>query len=568
MTNVVFRYRDHFLSDLISIFNNRDTMHKKILHTTLCFICCFLYFSCNDFLDEKPKDQIPEEEAYKTLQSLYLNTVAALYNHVGGFENSQGLQGTTRGVYDFNTLTADEAMIPTRGGDWYDGGFWQRLYLHSWGIQDESLRATWEYLYKVIILSNKSVEILEASKNRFDNTLINKYIAEVRAFRAVYYFYLLDMFARVPVTTSSTVPIKDVRQYERKEVFDFIIKELQESGSLLSKEHSNKFGEYYGRITQPAAYFILAKAILNSEIYTDNDWTDDTYPAGNAIFFTIDGKTYNAWQAVIFYCDLIKDSGYKLSAAYEDNFTVFNESSVENIFIIPMDKRSYTNQMQYLFRSLHYNHSGALGFSSENGTSATLDALRIFGYDTDETDPRFEKNYYAGIIYDTEGNTVKDDMGNILKYYPQEIKLDLSGSEYEKMAGARMKKYEIDKTNIKDGKLIDNDIVLYRYADVLLMKSEAKVRAGENGDTELNEVRARAGARSRTATLENILDERLLELAWEGWRRQDLIRFGKYHSAYSQRPQLPGEENRYTTVFPIPQNILELNPNLTQNKGY
>lgn len=233
-----------------------------------------------------------------------------------------------------------------------------------------------------------------------------------------------------------------------------------------------------------------------------------------------------------------------------------------------MDKRSYTNQMQYLFRSLHYNHAQALGMSAENGTSATLTALTVSGYDTDEVDPRFNKNYYAGIMYDPEGKVIKTDFGKAVEYLPWEVKLDLSDSPYQKMAGARMKKYSIDKTNIKDGKLIDNDIVLFRYADVLLMKAEAKVRNGENGDKELNEVRARVGATERKATLQSILNERLLELAWEGWRRQDLIRFDQYHKAYDQRPQLANEENRYTIVFPIPKGILDLNVNLFQNKGY
>ena len=71
---------------------------------------------------------------------------------------------------------------------------------------------------------------------------------------------------------------------------------------------------------------------------------------------------------------------------------------------------------------------------------------------------------------------------------------------------------------------MENDIVLFRYADALLMKSEAKVRNGANGDVELNQVRSRVKAARRPATLENILSERQLELAWEGWRRQDLIR--------------------------------------------
>ncbi len=540
------------------------TTYIYILALLIAAFCC----GCSNFLDEDPKDQLPEDDSQATLQNLYLNYVASLYNYIGGDEDSQGLQGTTRGIYDFNTLTTDEAMIPTRGGDWYDGGFWQRLYLHSWEAGDQYIRAIWEYLYKVVALSNRSIEILEINRSRFDPSKIDPYIAEVKAFRAIYYYYLLDLFARVPVTTSSTIPVREIKQSERKEVFDFVVGELQESLPLLSKEYSNRFGGYYGRVTYPVACFVLAKLMLNIEIYTHNDWTGSAQPDGKTITCMINGQPYNAWQAVVYYCDQIRDAGYYLSSAYEYNFSVFNEYSNENIFIIPMDKRSYTNQMQYLFRSLHYSHSNALGFSSENGTSATVEALRIFGYDTDPVDPRFDMNYYAGTMYDAEGNIIKDAYGAVVEYLPWEIKLDLSGSPYEKMAGARMKKYAIDKTNIKDGKLIDNDIVLFRYADVLLMKSEAKVRNGENGDPELNEVRTRVHASPRRATLETLFDERLLELAWEGWRRQDMIRFGKYHKPYDQRPQLPGEESRYTTVFPIPQGILDLNPNLNQNKGY
>ena len=168
------------------------------------------FVACN-YLDENPKDQIPEEDIQESLQSLYLNYVAALYTNIGGYENSQGLQGTTRGVYDFNTLTTDEAMIPVRGGDWYDGGFWERLYLHKWGVNDQSIREVWEYLFKVVILSNKSIEVLEKNRANFDEKKIDQYIAEVRAFRGIYYYYLLDLFARVPITTSSTIPIKEMR---------------------------------------------------------------------------------------------------------------------------------------------------------------------------------------------------------------------------------------------------------------------------------------------------------------------------------------------------------------------
>ena len=112
--------------------------------------------SCDGYLKEEPRDQLYPEDAYDTPQNVYLNTVASLYNYIGGYSDSQGLQGTYRGVYDLNTFTTDEAMLPTRGGDWYDGGFWQGLFLHKWGTNSDAIQATWEYLYKVIVLSGGS----------------------------------------------------------------------------------------------------------------------------------------------------------------------------------------------------------------------------------------------------------------------------------------------------------------------------------------------------------------------------------------------------------------------------
>lgn len=531
--------------------------------------CCFpLLVACNGFLKEDPRDGIDENDAYRTLPDLYLNAVASLYNYVGGYADSQGLQGTGRGVYDLNTFTTDEAIMPTRGGDWYDGGFWQGLYLHEWGVNNDAIQATWEYLYKVVMLSNKSVEQIQKFQATHDSPELPGYLAEVRAVRAMYYYHLMDLFGRVPLVLSSSVSMDEVVQKERKEIFDFVVKELQEAAPLLAENHSNQSGDYYGRLTRPVVYFLLAKLALNAEVYTDNDWTDGVRPDGKSIYFTVDGQQLNAWQTVIAYCDRIAAMGYRLESQYEANFAVYNESSAENIFTIPMNKTLYTNQMQYLFRSRHYNHAKAYGLSGENGSSATIDALRVFGYDTVEVDPRFDKCYFAGVVYDLKGNAIKLDDGTVLEYHPWEVAVDISDTPYEKTAGARMKKYAIDVNATKDGKLMENDIVLFRYADVLLMKSEAKVRNGEDGDGELAQVRSRVGAVARPATLENLLDERLMEFAWEGWRRQDLVRFGMFTREYSNRQQLPGEENGYTTVFPIPGNVLRMNKRLEQNKGY
>lgn len=543
-------------------------MKKLILYG--CFaVCCFpLFTACDAYLKEDVRDGIEHKEAYRTVSDLYLNAVASLYNYVGGDADSQGLQGTGRGVYDLNTFTTDEAIMPTRGGDWYDGGFWQGLYLHKWGLNNDAIQATWEYLYKVVMLSNKSIEEIQTFQKAHADAELSGYLAEVRALRAMYYYHLMDLFGRVPLVQSSSVSMKDVVQSERKTIFDFVVKELQEAAPLLAEEHSNQPGDYYGRITRPVAYFLLARLALNAEVYTDNNWTDGIRPDGKAIYFTVDGKSLNAWQTVEAYCDSLTAMGYKLESRYETNFAVYNESSMENIFTIPMNKTLYANQMQYLFRSRHYNHAKAYGLGGENGSSATVDALNVFGYDTGEVDPRFDKCYFAGVVHDLKGDIVRLDDGTVLEYHPWEVAVDISHTVYEKTAGARMKKYAVDVTGTKDGKMIENDIVLFRYADVLLMKSEAKVRNGESGDGELAQVRSRAGATVRSATLANLLDERLLEFAWEGCRRQDLIRFGEFTRAYSSRPQLAGEESGYTTVFPIPGNILKMNPNLIQNSGY
>ena len=542
---------------------------KRIYSILFASFFLLSWTSCSSYLEENPKDRLDEETAYSTLSDVQKNGVLSLYNYVGGYVDSQGLQGTGRGIYDLNTFTTDEAIMPTRGGDWYDGGFWQGLYLHRWGVNNEAIYATWEYLYRTVILCNGSLERIQDFAEKHPEENVADCVAEVRALRAMFYYYIMDLFGSVPLIEKSDPAVEDIVQEKRSKVFNFIVKELTESSSLLSKERSNQPGVYYGRMTQPVVWFLLAKLALNAEVYTDDDWTDGSRPDGKSIFFEVDGQRLNAWQTVNYYCEKITAAGYTLEKDYTANFAVFNESSEENIFVIPMSKTLYTNQFIYLFRSRHYNHAKAYGLSGENGSSATKEVLETFGYDTPQVDARFDYCYFAGPVKDLEGNQILlDDGVTPLVYEPWNVALDVSGKPYEKTAGARMKKYEVDKTGLKDGKLLDNDIVLFRYADVLLMQSEAKVRNGEDGDAELNLVRSRVGMAPRTATLENLLDERMMELAWEGWRRQDMIRFGVFTRSYSCRPQLPGEENGYTTVFPIPEKVIDMNPQLHQHKGY
>ncbi len=532
-----------------------------------CILAAPLMLCFSSCLDEHPKDQLDQEAIYNNADNIYKNAVASLYNYIGSNQESEGLQGTCRGIYDYNTLTTDEAMIPIRGGDWYDGGLWENMYQHNWNANDINLYNVWKYLFKVIVISNQSLSIIDSHKSLLSAEQTRDFTAEVRAVRALFYYYAMDMFGRVPIVTSYDVKLEQVTQSERSEVFKFIVDELQDVAPQLADEHSNKEGNYYGRVTRPVANFLLAKLALNAEIYTDDNWTDGKRQDGKSIYFNVNGEKKNAWETCIWYCEQLRQEGYELESDYASNFAVHNENSKENIFTIPLDKNLYLNEYHYLYRSRHYKHGGAYGGSSENGTCATVSTVKSFGYGTDHVDNRFKINFYADTVL-VDGKKIYLDNGKPLVYMPLELKLNLSDSPYKQTAGARVGKYEVDRTAYSDGRQVDNDIVLFRYGDALLMEAEAKVRNGEDGSIELNAIRDRVGMPHVEANLDNILKERLLELVWEGWRRQDLIRFGKYTKAYDQRTPLEKEPTGFTTVFPIPQRCLDLNKKLKQNPSY
>ncbi|WP_028910067.1 RagB/SusD family nutrient uptake outer membrane protein [Prevotella sp. AGR2160] len=535
------------------------------------FLLLSLVLVMTSCLNENDKGMLSEEETYSDKSSLEKNTVAILYNYIGGSSDSQGLQGTKYGVYDFNTFTTDEAIIPIRGGDWYDGGFWQNLYLHAWSANDDELNNTWNYLYKVVTLCNRSLRILKNNRGLLSDSEYAADRSEVRAVRAMFYFYILDMFGNVPLVTEDSVGLDSVKTSPRPKVYRWTVNELQEALPYLPKQRSNQAGYYYGRMTAPVAWFLLAKLAINAEVYDDADWTDSQQPDGKNIFFTVDGQRLNAWQTTIAYAEKLKQMGYSLESDESTDFSTTNETSKENIFTIPMDPQRYTNRFLNLFRSRHYAHGSALGFDAENGSCATVSCVKAYGYGTDDVDSRFALNFYADTVK-VDGNTVMLSNGKPLIYQPLEVKVNLTGSEYEKTAGARMAKYEIDRNAYDDGKLQSNDIVLFRYADVLLMRAEALLRNGDvtKSTVYMNLIRERAGMPDlSTASLPNILRERLMELQWEGWRRNDLIRFGRFCSAYDLRTPLTDEEKtHYTIVFPIPEKARELNKRLEQNPGY
>ena len=546
-------------------------MKRFIIYSLMSLATVLMLASCEKFLEDNPTDRLPEDEAYNTQNDLWNNALGSIYLNIGGNAPSQGLQGTARGVWDLNTFSTDEAMIPTRGADWYDGGIWQNLFLHRFGNVDFT-GDTWNYLFKEVLACNRALERIDAYAHSHPGEDLSEMRAEARALRAMFLFYAMDLYGRVPLFMSSTPTVEEMKLRDRSVAFRHIVYELQAAEGYLPVVHSAQLGAYYGRMTRDVVDFLLAKVLLNAEVYADDDWTDDQCPDASAMKWTVDDEILNTWEAVERYCVIIGSCGYTLADEFKDNFDISNEESPELIFTIPMDIYNCTNRFTQQFRSLHYNHAAALGLNGENGPCATIEAMKAFGYENGvDADTRlFWTYFYDQAFNDRTGATVTLDDGSPLIYYPLAVKLDLSNDPYEKTAGARMYKYEVDQAAMSDGQLRRNDIVLFRYADVLLMQCEAMLRDGRSGaaaDALLNQVRARVMMPARTATLDNVLEERMLELAWEGWRRNDLIRFGLFTRPYTDRPQTDADRHGYTLVFPIPGETLTACGS-AQNPGY
>ena len=559
-----------------------------------------LLASCS--LDETPRSKFSEEEAFSTPKLVYVNTVANVYSSIGN-----GLYGSDGGsVHTFQEFSSDASMIPGRQGDWVDGGAWQNIFLHNFESSVSKYNDVWNNLYRVIGLANSSIDRL--NKYLDEHPEYAEYVYELRALRAVYYYYVMDLFGQVPLVVSSQVSANEVAQSNRSDVFKFVTSELAECIPHLSDSKSQNEGEYYGRITKAVAYMCMAKCAINAPVYTIDDTTPTSYSAfvgtdksgkataseeqgktvsemGKKINITLDGKTRNAWETAAYCADQIASLGYRLQPSYADNFIVANQNSVENIWTRPNDCVNYKIEDYNIVRTLHYNHGGAIGYQGWNGACSSKQQMLVYGYGTANPDPRLKLNFYTDKDYMEEtGKAVEDGATDKpLEYMPLAVKVDFTAADDPhamKCSGARMKKYEFDKSTTQQYSF-NNDLVIWRYADALLLKAEAEYRMGNKAEalTIVNEVRGRVAATPRTElTLNDILDERMLELAWEGVRRQDQIRFCTFTEPTADRFKgvthnaSAGDYNDdtqgYTMVYPIPYAVLNLNKKLDQNPGY
>jgi starch-binding outer membrane protein, SusD/RagB family len=472
----------------------------------------FALQSCTD-LTEPVYDAIPAEDFLKTDAQL----AAALGPAYGG------LRGITWDWFNPQEATSDELIVPTRGGDWFDNGDWLAYSRHTWTSQHGPINGMWGFIFGNISTLNSLVPKVSTNKKAVD---------ELRAIRAIYYYMAISSFGNVPIVTND----KDAAGTKtRAEVYAFIEKELTESIPSLPTE------VVYSKMNQNVANMLLAKLYLNAKVFTGTAQWQKAYD-------TID--------------KVIKSGKYSLESNQLANFSVNNKGSKENIFAIPFNSIS-AGGMNFQMRTLHYANATTFGLGNSpwNGFCTLAEFYNSF----DDTDLR-KKMWLIGQQYSAAGAKLLDAKDQPLAFVADWDKDQMTDADaVYQIAGARSQKYEIQVNNPRGDQ--DNDYVFFRLADAYLMRAEAALMLGKTAEAlaDANLIRARAGvAPFTTLTETNLLAERGREFAWEGWRREDMIRFG----AFSKERKFMKNTDKTRELFPIPQPRIDGNPLLKQNPGY
>lgn len=520
-------------------------MKARYIFSALC-MAALAATSCTD-LDETLYDKVtlesfgnPEVAVESNVTSAY----ASLRGYGSGTDEGNGVNCYPTCEYVFFTTecSSDEACIPTRGTDWYDGGRYQEMQFHSWTPANTGVLSLWRYNFVGVSKINSIMNQIELTD--IPEEAKTGAIAELRALRAYYYYNLLDNFGNVPIVSDfNTAELP--KNSSRKEVFTFVEKELLEVIPQLKSD------VLYGRFTQNVAYTLLARLYLNAEVFTGTP----------------------RWQDCLDACNKVK--GYSLASNYKQNFFIENEKSPEIIFAIQYDHAQGTVGNYLGSMSYHYNQK--LAFSptgnwqwSGNGICAQPGIFSSY----EEGDVRRDLSILSGQQKSAaDGSDVLMDDGSPLNY-TEEIVNYVDAKQNE---GVRLDKYE---WSVDDAWERDNDWVLMRYAEILMMQAEASFRLGYEGAAlgYINQIRQRAHLPALTSlTLNDLDNEWKHEFVFEGLRRNVNIRFGTYFQPWWAKGDSYAKDNGYpivdesdhhTAIYPIPQEEMQKNPNLVQNPGY
>ena len=481
------------------------------------------------------------------------NTAALLQ----GVYQSLHLQFTQHeAIFPLSELTTDAGIAPTRAGDWDDNGMFRVLHQHKWDANNFFMSRGFNGLSGTVYAATDILRYNPSAQEK----------AEARFLRAWAMYWLLDLFDQVPYRDPGESVIQLARVRKGLNALEYIISEINEAIADLPPGPVHKANKF-------AAKVLLMKCYLNKAVYANRGNINPPHPAAdmNKVISLAD--------------DVISNGGFSFTANYFENFSPNNTTaSKENIFTLLNVAGSTPDNVLHSawFMVFHYhmNPNGWNGFATLSDFYNKFEAgdkRRGIAYGTPNSPPNPRNLTNVGFLegqqFDLTVDTPLNDRTGIRLIFTPEVKNIETQPNYEG-TGIRPLKYFPDFSNPFSP---DNDFVIFRLSDVLLMKAEAIVRggsgthAGSYGNTATSIINAIRTHSSRNATplpsvtLGNLIDERGRELWWEGWRRQDLIRFGKFLEPFQEKQY---QSDPKYLLFPIPAAQLAVNPNLQQNPGY
>lgn len=520
------------------------------------FLLLFLTISCTDELNTKPEGAEQTADEVFSDPDSYKNFLAKLYaglattgqqgpagaGDVAGID--EGFSSYLRNYWNFQELTTDEAIIA-----WNDATI-KDFHWHTWTTSDGFVKATFYRLAYQITNCNEFLR--QSTDEKLDSRGISgtvrdeikAYRAEARFLRALSYWHIIDLFGGASLTTEDSPTQYYLPPYaSRRELFDFVEQELTDMEADLKDPNTNE----QFRVDKAAAWMLKAKLFLNAQVYIGEDRNSDAFTYVNKV---------------------INETSYSLHNNYRQLFMADNNSNgAQNEFIFAV---AFDGLHTKTYGGTTYLTHAAVGGSMTasdfgiNGGWAGLRTTSAFVNKFNGMDNDYRKQFY------TNGQSLEiNDVGSFTDGY----------------AISKWKNVDSfgNQGSDSSGDFVDTDYPVFRLADAYLMYAECYLRNG-GGDAStavgyINDLRERAygnssgNITSSDLNLDFILDERARELHWEGHRRTDLIRFGKFSGSSYLWPWKGNVANgspipTYRKLFPIPQDAIIVNPNLIQNPGY
>lgn len=516
-----------------------------------------------------------DENLYSDLEedSFYKNKLEVMQAALRPFTHMQAWLAPTggNGFYYHSELAADQVAWPQKGRHGYDGGDHFRLHYHTWTDNENRMRTAWELMWTGVGFINNAlsdIEALDMEAVGMTQEEMDEVIAQLKVLRAYHYMRIIDMWGNVPIATEvADVPLNPETR-PRAEVFDFVKTELEAEVEKLP----DLSAETVGKVNKAAGYAMLSELYLNAEKWSGTAMWDECIDASEKVISGAGGGIGGVPQ---------------LSADINAIFSNTNSANPEALFQFQFSRKGgFTFDWGGFYMSYDYMKEVLdVGYGGWNAFVVIPTAFDAY----QESDLRKQDWFLFGPQYKygtqtpvkgTEEYAGKDlvYVNSIRRESEGDTSSEGSMAEGEENSGARFHKYKSGR--LSDENYQENDYIIYRLTEIYFNKAEALMRKnGGTADQEavdlINESKERAfdaaswNANKYTTanlTLEELLAERGREFIFEGKRRTDLIRFGKFTTGTWWDHKATNDENK--ELFPIPQVQLAINPNLQQNPGY